>query len=936
MSIPLLATKFYIPPAQAEFVSRPRLVDKLLNGVHRPGSFILLAGPAGSGKTTLLSAFAARSQLPIAWLSLEKDDNDPVRFWTYLIAACQSVFADVGETALELLGTQQPLPADTVPTLLINDLIKQDGSIVLVLDDYHEIQTPSIHASLLFLLDHLPENLHIIVSTRTDPPWPLARYRARNRLVEIRAQDLRFSFDEAAEFLKRTMRLDLSAEDVVALESRTEGWVAGLQLAAIALQSSLAHPTSLPSQSFAALQDRSTISDFIKSFTGSHVYIAEYLVEEVLQSQPVEVRKFLLQTSILGRMNAGLGEAVTDCRDGRAMLKSLRRANIFVIPLDNEGNWFRYHHLFADLLQAHLRQNMAAEELQALHRRASLWYEHNSFALEAVNHALAAKDFERVADLVERSARTLIFSGRLDILREWLEALPEDAIRAHPHLIFYLLWTDILQNRINLSDQAVQEKQDLLEALPSTPENDRLSGELMAVICRAVALSGRTSRGIHLAQKALNYLPLDDLASRARANSALATAHDLEGRVEQGEPAYRESLFQAIAAGDYRLAAHTMMVRGLVQRHYGQLHEASRTFQEIIDLGAHADVTDMDKAGSVPVKSTGSGKVFFPAGQGYIGLASIHLEWNELETAEHHLKLGMELCRQAGLDGIFIGRMQMSRLHQAKGDLDKAVAELQLAEQDFQRVDDFNLTARQIQICLAKGDVDQAWHWAAPFAQVLAGAPAMVQIPLLFFELIEAMIARVYLARGEFEKTLGLLERLEATAGPGNHLARLIEVHLLRALAYQKQNGGSLSSKAIESMEYALDLGEPEGYVLLFLESGPVVIPLLNAVLERQAAPGRVRKYVRKLLEAFGEMDSLAVSQTTSEGGDLVEPLTPREMEVLGLLALGDSNQTIADKLFITVRTVKKHTSNIYGKLNVNNRTQAVARASELGLLPED
>lgn len=912
----LLSTKLYIPPARANAVARPHLTEKLLAGVGRPGSFTLLSGPAGSGKTTLLSGFVIRLRRPVAWLSLDEGDNDPFRFWTHLIAACQSIVDGVGAAALELLSTPQALPEDTVPTSLINDLASQNRSVVLVLDDYHEIQNPAIHAGLLFLLDHLPDNLHLVVSTRTDPPWPLARYRARNQLLELRAQDLRFSLAETTEFLKHTMGLELSAADVTALAERTEGWVAGLQLAAIAMQS------------LVSMQGRSDIPAFIRAFTGSNVYIAEYLVEEILQRQPEEVQTFLLQTSLLERLNAGLCQAVTGCRDGQAKLTALQRANIFVIPLDDEGRWFRYHHLFADLLQARLRQTASAEEMTALHRRAAAWYEQNGFTVEAVEQFLAANDFDSVAALVEQAARAMIFTGRVNMLREWLEALPAESLDHHPRLTFYLFWIDLMQAKADLTDRAIQEQEDRLRALPSSPENDRLRGELMAVVCRAMVLSGRTARGIRLAHEALAHLSEENLASRASANSALAIAYGLEGRAEEAEPAYRACLPQAIAAGDYRLAAHTTMARALTQGHYGQLHEAARLFQTIIDMG--------DQAGVAQAKTAGASKIFFPAGQGYIGLAGIYLEWNDLETAESYLEQGLELCRRGGLDGIFIGRIFMSRLHQAKGDLEGALAEIQLAQQVFRRADDFQIADRQIRIRLARGDIDGAARWAGPWVKMLGIDKATRRPPLLFVEVIEAIVSRVFLAQGETGQALQLLEKLQATAGPGRRLARLIEVYLLRALAYQKQNQGHVSPEALECFEQAIELAEPEGYTLSFLEEGLAVIPLLNAVLNHQAAPDRLKEYARKLLDAFGEMGRPAAAWPPGESAGLVEPLTPREIEVLALIAAGDSNQTIADKLVITVRTVKKHTSNIIGKLNATNRTQAAARARELGLLPID
>jgi LuxR family maltose regulon positive regulatory protein len=904
----LLSTKLYIHPERENIIERPRLVAKLLSGVDRPSSFGLLSGSAGFGKTTLLSEFVTRLQEPVAWVSLDEGDNDYSQFWTYLITACQSVLDGIGAAALELFNTPQPLPDETIPTILINDFVTQPGLVVLVLDDYHEIQNPSIHASLLFLLDHLPDNLYIVVSTRIDPPWPLARYRARNRLIEIRTQNLRFSIEEATEFLNRTMGLNLSTQDIAALEERTEGWIAGLQLAAL------------------SMQGRDDVSAFVKAFTGSNMYIAEYLVEEVLQRQPGGVQTFLLQTSLLKRMNAGLCEAVTGCQDGQAILQELYRENIFVIPLDNEEKWFRYHHLFADLLQARLQQSHSTEEIVALQLCAADWYDRNGFGIEAVNSALAAKDFEKAVGLVQKYARDLIFTGQLNILNNWLKAFPEAIFDAHPSLVFYQFWVDVLQNKADLSAKAIHEKENLLKSLPSSPENNRLKGELMAVICRAIALSGHTSEGIRLGQDALTYLPADALASRARVNSAMATAHDLEGRMLEAELLYKDSIAQAVKAGDYRLAAHTLFVKGLAQIHYGQLHEASGTFQRIIDLEKREEIHIAGK--------TKTDKVFFPAGQGYIGLGLIHLEWNELEIAENYLAQGMQLCRRGGLDGTFIGKVQMSRLRQAEGNLEVAQEEIQLPEHT-PRMDEFNIAIRQIQIELARRDVDNAWRWASAIAEVLSNISAP-EPPLVFLEIMEAILARVYIARDEIEKAFRLLEKLQSTAEPDKRVGRLIEVHLFRALAYQKLRDDNSTPEAVESIKQALELAEPQGYVLLFLEAGPELIPLLKAVADSGSTPERIQGYAHRLFEAFDEIGKSAIYQPAIEANGLVEQLTPREMEVLELLAIGDSNQTIADKLVITVRTVKKHTGNIYGKLGVNSRIQAVTRANELGLLPKD
>lgn len=920
----MLRTKLFVPPLRPNLVIRPHLLTQLNQGFQLGHKLTLISAPAGAGKTTLLSQFVAGTQLPTSWLSLDPADDEPNRFWTYFIAACQAVLDGVGESGLTLLSAARPLPADTIPTILINDFVSRDQALVLILDDYHVIQNQSIHKSLSFLLDHLPDTFHLVISTRTDPPWSLARYRARYQLIEIRAQDLRFSYEEAAEFLDQSTGLHLPADAVASLEERTEGWVAGLQLAAIAMQS----PHSPLGQD--------DVVAFVQAFSGSNLYVAEYLLEEVLKRQPEQVQSFLLQTSILDRLNAELCDAVTCRQDSQATLTALYRTNAFVTPLDDQGLWFRYHHLFADLLQARLRQVYPADVIVTLHGRASEWYELNGLTLEAVNHGLAANDFERVAELVKRAARATIFAGQVNTLRQWLEILPDASFRAHPQLAFYLFWIDILQSKADLSEEAIQEQEVLLKSLPSSPENDRLRGDLAAVICRAMALSGRTARGIRLAQEALAKLPADDLASRARANSALAIAHDLEGRAAEAKPAYQACFSQALAAHDYRLAAHTTMARGLVQSHYGRLREAGETFQTIIDMGDGMLSAPVRKAEADSLERGKDSNVFFPAGQGYIGLGSIYLERNDLEAAEDHLQYGLELCRRGGLDGAFIGRMQLSRLRQAQGDLAGALEEIRLSKQASQRVDESNIATRQIQIALARRDVDGAWRWAAPFVEMLGSKPATRQPPLLFWEILEAIVARVYLAQEDIQQAFQLLDRLQATAGPSKRNGRLIEAHLLRALAYQKQNRGRLTPEAIGSFEHALQLGQPEGYVLLFLEEGPEVVPLLKAVAGRSAAATRLREYARRLLKAFAERDEQAAGWIAGQVAGLAEQLTPREQEVLELLAVGDSNQDIADKLVISVRTVKKHTSNIYGKLNVSNRTQAVVYARQVGLLPTD
>ena len=886
MSLSLLATKLYIPPARTDRVTRPRLLEKLRAGLERPGCFTLLTSPAGSGKTTLLSEFIAQQRRPVAWLSLDEGDNDPARFWSYLIAACRSALPGVGTAAQALLNESMGQAAgDALPTLLINDLAGQGVPLLLVLDDFHLIQNPEIQASCAFLVEHLPGSVYAVLATRTDPPWPLARYRARNRLLEIRAQDLRFTQSETAEFLNRSMGLDLSTENIAALEERTEGWAAGLQLAALALQGALAD------------RGESDAETFVRAFAGSHVFVAEYLIEEVLKRQSEDTQAFMLQTSILGRMNAELCEALTGCADSQARLIALHKANVFVISLDDQQRWFRYHHLFADLLRAHLPRLVSAQAVAALHARAASWYEQAGDTGEAVEHALVAKDFEHAARLVKQAARTLIFSSQLNQLRRWLDALPEALFTAHPHLAIFRLYIDMIQGRLDVNPQTLWEKEQLIRAIPPAPENDPLRLELLAFLCRFVAFIN-PARAAQIANEVLAVLPEANLKLRTHIYSALCIAAGIEGDADRAEAAYRECRRLAFASGHFALLSHTTMIvaQGLV--YFARLREAAGYCQEIIDLG----------------KRPGQ-HAFYPAGHGYIGLAALQLEWNMLEEAEKSIVQGIELCRQGGLDGVFTGHALLARLKQARGDFTGALAELDYLDQTFQRKD-FTVLSRRILIQLAMGDIASAPFWEYSLTSMLSGPP----LPGMPKEAIQAILIRILLARGAIEQAAPLLDALQASAEQAGRTGRLIEVFLLRARMEGQQGK---AAAALTHLERAIDLAAPEGFVLIFLEEVATLLPLLHA-LEHHP-------YARKLLCGYAK--NIGEPNAFSTPNELVEPLTCRELEVLQCIAAGDSNQVIAERLVITVRTVKKHTGNIFGKLNVSSRTQAVAKARALGLL---
>lgn len=893
----ILTTKLYIPQTRPNAVSRPDLVEKIITAIEYPDVFTLVSGPAGFGKTSLLSEFVSKYQQAVAWISLDDSDNDPIQFWRYFFAACQAAIGNLDESILDVLNTSQKLPDETFPTLLINEVATYEEKIVLILDDYHKIQNVPIHAGVQFLLEHQPQNLRIIISTRTDPPFPLMRFRARNQLMEIRAKDLSFSTDEATEFLNHTMGLALRDDEVEALERRTEGWIAGLQLAGL------------------SLQGRSDTTDFIREFTGSHVYIAEYLIEEILRRQSKTIQLFLLQTSILERLNAQLCEAITDCEDGQQILQDLHKSNIFIVPLDSENQWFRYHHLFGDLLQAHLSQRLSTDAIASLHVSASIWYEDNGFIHEAVHHALAARDFDRTAQLIDNIGQQMTFTDQYIVLRDWLEALPEDIFDTHPRLEIYRSLIDLNLGTLDMYEQTLLEKEKLIKALPPSSENDRL--RLQATVYLSLLMAHQnTARAIQISESALFEIPEDDLKLRAYLYSTLYRAYGMDGHIEKATSAYRECLRLAQLTGQYGMVSNTTMIRAFDLCQYGRLDEGAKYCQIILEAGEKAQR-----------------KVFYPAGTAYVGLAGIHLERHNLELAEDHLERGLALCHQGGTYGLYTGYLQKARLLQAKGEFDEALLVLHKLEQTLQRRD-FTLTARQVSLFLALGDMTNLSDLVEPLLEILDGSYYSQQLPLIAEEAFKLYLARIYIAQGNYEQASQLLDEVQTTVEPGKRFGRLMEVYLLCALIAQQKDSEHISAHAVAHLKRALDIGEPSGFMLLFLEEGDLLVPLLDAVINDRMTPIPIKKYAHKIISAF--TTSAETDTPYLRGKGLIEPLTPREMEVLQLVATGASNQDIADELVITVRTVKKHLSNILGKLNVNNRTQAVAYARELGLIFSD
>jgi LuxR family maltose regulon positive regulatory protein len=912
MLVSLLSTKLYIPPRRANVITRPRLIEKLLSGVNRPGSLLLLSGPAGFGKTTLLSEFVAQLKHPVAWVSLDEGDNDPIRFWTYLISGCQLIREGVGQTALGLLRTPQPLSDETIPTILINDLAQLEGSLVLVLDDFQAIQNPAIHTAVAFLLDHLPAGLHLALSTRVDPPFPLARLRARNQLVEIRAQDLRFNVEEALEFLNRTMGLNLSIEEVSALEARTEGWIAGLQLAAL------------------SMQRRSDVPAFIQAFTGSHVYIAEYLMEEVLRQQPPEVQSFLLQTSILERLNAELCEAITGRLERsnvstfqpvNDILRYLERANLFLIPLDDEGQWYRYHHLFADLLQARLRQSLRVEAISALHQRAAAWYEHNGFAELAVSHTLAAKDFDQAARLVEKYAYQFMTRGELTTCMQWMAALPEDVTRRRPQFVLAKAWALTFAGEFQQVEPLLQQVEVLIRKESDTPAGREMLGSACAMRAFFAMLAGEYERALELAERAESLSPEGSTGARSLLPYTLGTALRGQGQYEKAAQAYAREIQMGERFDDplIWITGITELINTL--RMQGRLREAVETGRKAL--------LRLAERGAAQFGSLAKAEV---------ALCEVLREQNELDEACERVHGAINRMQAWGMptDRLF-AYLVLAHIQESQGDVDGARESLQIAKELRDAHPVLMNLARAVDIYEIR--LLLATHNVAAAERLLESLHPGTSRILVLLEQELTILARVRLAQGRPDDATDILSGLASHPGIIERMSAWLEVSVLQACAlYAQGNRESAMSVLIKS----LALAEPEGFVRVFVDEGEVMQQLLVAIARELATANAqasipLRAYVTNLLDAFsGSLTTGATPRYPDEGAGLVEQLTARELEVLQLIAAGDSNRTIAEKLVITVSAVKKHCANIYGKLSVNSRTQAVARARQIGLLSAD
>jgi len=892
---PLLSTKLYIARPRPDLLPRPRLTQRLNDGLHR--KLTLISAPAGFGKTTLLSEWSLQSKRPVAWISLDEGDNDPARFWAYFIAALQTLQVNVGDAALAAFQSPQPPPMEVVLTALINEIAIIPEPFALVLDDYHVIETQPVHSALTFLLNHLPPQMHLIIATRADPPLPLARLRGRGQLTELREADLRFTTDEAAAFLNQAMGLNLSAEQVAALEERTEGWIAGLQLAAL------------------SMQGRSDIPGFIAAFAGSHRYILDYLAEEVLQRQPEGVQTFLLQTAILDRLSGPLCDTVTGQGDSQTMLERLERANLFLVPLDEERRWYRYHRLFAELLRAYLQREQP-NRVPGLHRRASEWYEQNGLLAEAVGHALAAKDFERAARLVEQAAPQMLMRGELVTLLGWLAALPDERIRAWPALCTYYAWVLTLTGQLDAVEPRLQDAEQGLQPDIPAAELQDLLGQIAAIRAYIAALHRDVPHAIELARQALEHLPEENPAVRAFVAFTLGGACLLSDDVAEACQAFAEASALGRAAGNVHVAIPALCNLAGLRALQGQLHQAAGLYQEALELATPSLAHQREGRG---------GRTLPVAAMAYSGLGGLLYEWNDLEGAMRHLREGIEQSKQWGnVDALASSYARVARVLQAQGDEAGALEALKEAGQLVRRhavipTTAARVAAYQASLWLAQGNLGAATRWVQERGLSVDDELGYLREPE------HIALARVLIAQGKYDEALQFLARLRQAAETRGRMGSLIEILVLQALALQSQGN---TTQAMPALERALSLAEPEGYVRLFVDEGAPMAKLLRQALSRGIAPN----YVSRLLAAFGAEEQRG-EEAEKRAPLLLEPLSERELEVLRLLAAGLSNREIAEKLIVAVGTVKAHIHNIYGKLGVQSRTQAVARARELGIL---
>ncbi len=925
----ILATKLYTPRPRPKIVLRPRLLERMNEALRR--KLTLISAPAGFGKTTLASEWIAAGKHSAAWFSPDEGDSDPGRFVAYLIAALQTIDADFGKETLGLLGSSQQRLNDVILTNLLNEIAAMAGDFILVIDDYHVVDARPIEALtsanaatstgalavvdevLAFLLEHMPPQMHLVITTREDPTLPLARLRVRGQLSELRAADLRFTVGEATEFLNQVMGLSLTAAEIAALETRTEGWVAGLQMAAL------------------SMQGRTDTETYIQAFTGSHHFIMDYLVEEILRSQPEEVRSFLLQTAILRRLSGPLCDAVVGAEESQEMLELLDRGNLLLFPLDDNRRWYRYHHLFADVLQAHLLAEQP-DLVPVLHARASAWYAQNRSPAPAVHHALAAQDFERAAGLVELFWPEMSESFQESAWLSWVKKLPEDLIRARP--VLCVDYAQALLNRGELEAAETRlrhaerwlgaaderEEQTAVPAAAMVIADEQRFRSLPAALASARAYLaqalGDAAGTVKYGRLALDLYAQDAHLQRGVVAAILGLAYLAQGDLEAAHSTLAEGMASMQAAGNLLFALRGTYILADIRMTQGRLRDAISTYEQLLQLAS--------QQGEPVLRGTADL---------HMRLSELYVEQDNLGAAREQMQRGEELGEQA-MSPVWRYRfcLAQARMKKARGELDAALDLLNEAETHYIRTpvpDLYPVEALKARVWIDQGKLAEAGQWVRE--QGLSFKDDLSYIR----EFEHITLARLALARHRRHQAGGseaveLLERLLQAAEAGGRKGSVIEILALQALAHEAQGNMSM---ALAPLQRALALAEPQGYVRIFVDEGAPLARLLSAASAAEFMPD----YTRKLLAVFAaeqeERSSDPARGAAPLAQPLIEPLSPRELEVLHLIAQGLTNREISDRLFLALSTVKGHNRRIFGKLAVQNRTEAAARARELGLL---
>lgn len=901
MSGELIRTKLFVPSPPPGFVARPRLAKKLAQGLQR--KLTLISTPAGFGKSTLLSTGTSALDCPVAWFSLDEADNNPVRFWSYFITCLQTVYTKIGQSMLVALENFPTPHVEPLLISLINELVEMPEEIAFVLDDYHVIEAEPVHNAIDFLLEHMPPQFHLVIATRIDPPLRLSLLRGRGQLIELRATDLRFTLEETTAFFNEAMGLGLSDENLAMLEDRTEGWIASLQMTAI------------------SIQGRDDIPEFINSYSGTHHYIMDYLTEEILNRQEESIQSFLLKTSILDRLSGPLCDLITGQATGQNRLEHLVSANLFLVPLDDERRWFRYHHLFADLLLHRL--NATQPDLApALHRRASEWFEHEGLMAEAVHHALAGNDFDRAGDLIESIAVPLINESRLSAPRAWLDRLPIELIEKRPWLCVSLSSVYLSVSDLYNAERLLEKAESLISGekgsqfFASAEDFNKIRNHMVGLQATLKLWHGDIPGTIALCLETLREGSSDQSTAQCLLTWNLGAAYWIRGELDSASEYLERSLALSQSTRNFFVALVCLGYQADIQVQQGHLHKAAEIDRRAIELG----------------HKWGGGNPLPGTSFAYVSMAQVLYQWNRIDEAMYHLKQGIELSKQ-NVEALVI-RMTFPGLVLLSDLKDTEYTARQILEQlrtitpapNNQAAQDI-IDAWMVRLSIAQGDLAAAERWVESLEGSNLNLDSIARRLSQFGYLT---LIRVCIARGDVNELPGVLEPLCRHAEAEGRIGRLIEILILQSIAqYLQQN----IDEALATLKRALIWAEPEGFLRIFADEGKPMKELLHRAKSR----GIAVSYVNRILNAFESYEPAHPiwpdTKVLITPSSTPKPLTAREIEVLRFLAAGATSKEIADNLFLSVRTVKKHAENVYAKLDVHNRTQAINRAHEIGLL---